>query len=67
MLDYNKIAINVRVRRALLKISQKELADKTGLNIATISFIENCTKKVRIETLTKIATAMNCSVEDLIY
>lgn len=39
--DKKEFASTLRAERARLGISQKELADKSGLNLATISQYEN--------------------------
>ena len=62
-LDLNVIAMNVRIARAKKNLSLRELAEITGLGIATLSFVENAKKKVRINTLEKIANGLDTTLE----
>lgn len=62
-----ELARRVRVARAVNKISQKELAEKAGVSLCSVNFIENCRKKKpRLETLTKIARALYIDPAELI-
>lgn len=60
------IARKVEQRRVILKLSQSDLAKKTGLSKATISRIESCINSVMPETLYKLAIAMQCEVFDFL-
>ena len=57
----------IRMERARLHISQKELAQRTGTTREKINAIENdkC-KKVQIELLEKLANVFELKVEDLL-
>ena len=56
----------VRVLRAKNDMSQNELADKAGVSVYTITFLENCHKVPRANTLVKIAKALNVDAQDLL-
>lgn len=57
----------IRMERARLKISQRELAERTGTSREKINAIENAKcKKVQIELLEKLANVFNLTVEDLL-
>lgn len=57
----------IRMQRARLHISQRELAEKIGLTREKIMAIENAKcKKVTEETLQKLADAFNLKLEDLL-
>lgn len=60
------IGENLRVIRARLKITQKDLALKTGIKQPTISAIENGINKPALDTLVLLSNALNCTVSDLI-
>lgn len=48
------------------KLTQKELADKTGIPIASIQNWEQGKRKPSAEALKKIAAVVKCKIEDLI-
>lgn len=57
----------IRMQRARLHITQDELANRTGLTRAKIMAIENSKcKKVKVETLEKLANAFDLKLEDLL-
>lgn len=57
----------IRMERARLKISQKDLAEKVGTAREKINAIENAKcKKVRYELLEKIANVFDIQVQDLL-
>lgn len=47
-------------------MSQRDLADETGLSEATISYYINKRKMPGIKAIVNIAYALNCSIDDLI-
>lgn len=57
-----QIGERLSTRRGQIKMTQIELAEKTGLSVNHISIIENGTKAMRIDTMIKI-----CSVLGLDY
>ncbi len=57
----------IRMERARLHISQRELAERTGTSREKINAIENVKcKKVQIELLEKLAEVFRLNVEDLL-
>ncbi len=57
----------VKRKRAGLKLTQKDLEDKSGVTQSMISKIEGGNAdNVSIEILRKLAKALNCSVIDLL-
>lgn len=60
------IGKNLKNMRKINGLSQVELAEKTGLRQSTISCIEKGTNKPAIETIMLLASAMDCSVSEII-
>lgn len=60
---------NIKMRRKALHLSQMELSRLAGISQSAISDIENpsVTKLPNIDTITKIAAALGCSLDDLIH
>ena len=56
----------LKERRKEAGISQEELAKKSGVSRGTIAAIESENKEVStgVNTLAKLAAALNCKVED---
>ena len=51
------------------KMTRKELAEKSGINIRTIESYEQKRrnlKNAKMETLIKLSNALKCKIEDLI-
>lgn len=56
----------VKQKRQELKLSQAELADKSGVSRATISALENGDlKRTTTDTLIKLANALGCTVGEI--
>lgn len=56
----------VRVKR---KLSQKDLADKSGKNVRTLQCYEAGTSSIdgaSLETLCDLSLALNCGIEDIL-
>ena len=66
MVDRHKLALMVKVARVKKGMNQETLAKLAGVNIATISFLENGTKKTKIETLIKIAEVLELDLNELL-
>jgi transcriptional regulator with XRE-family HTH domain len=60
----NKVKDEVRNRRVLQRMSQKELAEKSGVDRSYISQIENGKFNPSLTTLERIAHALGCSLKD---
>lgn len=61
-----KIGIKTRVLRMRMKISQEKLAELADLNKNTIGYIERGEISPTIETLDKIAGALNIKLTELV-
>ncbi len=66
-LNYRLIGHRIRTLRKLQKMSQADLAEYTGLSVPYISHIETGIKHVSFESIVKIADAMSCTVDQLLY
>ena len=60
------LALNVIVGRARARLSQSDLAERTGLSRATISNIENTVGDVSLRTIEALANAFECTVSALL-
>lgn len=56
----------LRLRRVQLKMTQIDLARKTGIKQPTISAIETGTNKPNIDTIVLLSQALDCTVSDLL-
>ena len=63
----NNISNNIRLLRTKNRISQDKLSELAGINQQQISFIENGKACPKLETVIKIAEALNVTDNDLIY
>lgn len=52
-------AHNLKKYRSEQKLSQQDIADKTGLNRTYISDVERKKRSISLENIQKIATALN--------
>lgn len=60
------IAQNIKLYRQKRKMTQKELAEKAGIDLFTLSKIETgATSNPSIETILKIANALDVSINYL--
>ena len=60
------IARNLRVKRAELDMTQAELAEKSGVNIATINSYEQEGYTPGADKLCLLADALGCTPNDLL-
>lgn len=63
---HSVIALNVRRERKERGFSQEELADLCGLHRTYIGAIERGERNLTVNTLAKIANALNCEVVKLL-
>lgn len=61
------IGMNIARKCKELKISQKQLAETTGLTEAGISRYISGQRLPRLDILLKIADALNCTLDYLLY
>lgn len=57
---------NIQIRRKERGLSQKEVANMTGISQAMLCQIERGTKNPSIQVGKEIATILGCSMEDLL-
>jgi len=63
------LAENIRVNRARKRLSQKDLADRAGVAIATIGKLERgiqSEEETELRTVIKLATALDISPNKLV-
>lgn len=61
-----KIGIKIKLLRAKAKLSQEKLAELSYMNKNSIGSIERGESKPSIETLEKIANALNIELKELV-
>jgi transcriptional regulator with XRE-family HTH domain len=64
---YRTLGAKIRAKREKLCLSQEDLAEKADLTRNYIGDIERAEKKVRLDTLAKIAKALKCRVRELTW
>ena len=61
-----KFKCNMKKRRQELKITQEELAEKSGVSRGTISLMENgLVVNSKFETISKLAKELDSKIEDI--
>lgn len=61
-----KFKCNMKKRRQELKITQEELAEKSGVSRGIISLMENgLVVNSKFETISKLAKALDSKIEDI--
>lgn len=61
----NDLSANVLVRRATLRLSQADLAERSGVSRPVISKLETATGDFQISALARIAAVLGCPVAEL--
>lgn len=57
---------SIKEKRKERKLSQNQLAKKAGIAQATLSAIESSTKSPAVDTVEKLADALECSISELL-
>ena len=65
-IDYNELGRRVRVQRKQHHLTQEALAEQIDISDSFMGHIERGTRSVSLETLIKLANALNISVEYLL-
>ncbi|MDE6593701.1 MAG: helix-turn-helix domain-containing protein [Oscillospiraceae bacterium] len=65
-MNYSKIGANIRELRRSQKITQEKLAEKANLSVRYISNIEKSDKHISLETLIKLASALNVTADRIL-
>lgn len=60
-MDYVKLGMRVRQQRALNRLTQEQLAERTGVSTSFIGHIERGEKKASMETVVALCNAMSVS------
>jgi len=60
------VAKNVRAIRLAQGLSQKNLADRTGLTIRYISRLENTAPNLTLDVIERLSKGLNCEIIDLL-
>jgi transcriptional regulator with XRE-family HTH domain len=61
-----QFAANLRRHRAAAKLSQEQLAEKTGLHPTEISRLERATREPRLGTIARLARGLGIGAEQLV-
>ena len=61
-----RVAKNVKAIRLGRGLSQKDLADKTGLTVRYLSRLENSAPNLTLEVIERLTKGLGCSANDLI-
>jgi transcriptional regulator with XRE-family HTH domain len=56
----------VRAKRAALRLSQEELAERAGLHRTYIGMIERAEKNITLENIEKLAKALKTPLHELL-
>lgn len=62
----NNVGKIIKKKREEINISQNQLAKKAGISQAALSALESETKNPNVETIFMLASALNCSVSELL-
>lgn len=65
-MDYKLLGQKIKKERIRQKLTQEKLAELSSVTPSYIGIIERGDKKLSIETLIKIATALNASIDYLL-
>lgn len=63
---YKKLGLNIKKLRNQRNLTQQQLADKIGIGLNFMGKIEVAFSKPSIDTIIKIADALNVTVADLV-
>lgn len=62
----NKLGYNLKCRREVIGLDQRELAERVGSSQSIISYIEKGIKIPSVALLTAIADVLDCSIDMLL-
>ena len=65
-INYEAIGERVRHRRRVLRLTQEQVAERVEVSTSFIGHIERAEKKPSLETMTKLARALNISLDELV-
>lgn len=61
--EYERLGREIAARRAELELSQRELAELCGTTQSAIARLEGGSRAPRLDTLLRIANALDCSLD----
>ena len=62
---YMHIGRKIRMHRTREGLTQEALSQRTGISLSFLGHIERGTRKLSVDTLYKLACALQCSVNEL--
>ena len=65
-MDYHRIGKRIQIRRKQCGYTQERLAEAANLSASYLSHIERGSKKTSLESLSRLATALDTSVDWLL-
>lgn len=65
-LDYIGLGRKIRFKRKSNGLTQEQLAERTGISISFLGHIERGSRKASLETLVKLANALEVSLDYLL-
>lgn len=63
---YVAIGRRIQAYRKINQLTQQELAEKASISLSFLGHIERGTRKLSVESLYKLANALDCSVDSLL-
>lgn len=61
-----RVSKNVKLIRQTQDLSQKELADRSGLTVRYISRLENSPQNITLDVVERLAKGLNCDPSDIL-
>lgn len=66
-IDYSLVGFHIQTARRSKKITQAELAERIDMSVSYISCIERAKKRISLETMVRIADALDTSVDYFLF
>ena len=66
IINYAKLGERIRKQRKLANLTQEALSEKVGISLPFLGHIERGTRKASLDTLVRIANALNVSTDLLL-
>lgn len=61
-----RVSKNVKLIRQTKELSQKELADRSGLTVRYISRLENAPQNITLDVVERLAKGLDCDPSDIL-
>ena len=65
-MDYKAMGKRIRKKRKAMRFAQEKLAEHACISFAFVGHIERGTRVPSVNTVYKIARALNCSIDELV-